>query len=214
MLVTNGWQHYRVTDRYRRRCSHWFGKTELRLATLFRTLGARSRRWGDAAPIIVEADGRWYVGPGNGLFELVLRRAAQARSCDIDWKPERLSASFHGRDLFAPVAGMLARGEPPGQPREDRADRRPDWPDDLSEVVYVDHYGNAITGLRVAVLPPGARLAVIGRMLERGRTFSDLPPGAAFWYENSNGLAEIAVNKGRAVRELGLATGITVEVVS
>jgi len=55
---------------------------------------------GGARPaIILEADGRWYVGPGNGLFELVQRRARQARSWDITWKPERLSASFHGRDL-------------------------------------------------------------------------------------------------------------------
>ena len=77
--------------------------------------------------IILEADGRWYVGPGNGLFELVQRRAAKTRSWDIDWKPERLSASFHGRDLFAPVAAILARGEPPpGRPRNDDADRRED----------------------------------------------------------------------------------------
>jgi S-adenosylmethionine hydrolase len=69
---------------------------------------------GGARPsIILEADGRWYVGPGNGLFEVVQRRAKKTRSWDIDLKPERLSASFHGRDLFAPVAAMLARGEPP-----------------------------------------------------------------------------------------------------
>jgi len=50
---------------------------------------------------------------------LVQRRATTTRSWDIDWKPERLS-SFHGRDLFAPVAAILARGEPPpGRPRED-----------------------------------------------------------------------------------------------
>jgi S-adenosyl-L-methionine hydrolase (adenosine-forming) len=74
--------------------------------------------------IVLEADGRWYVGPGNGLFELVLRRAAKTRSWDIDWRPEHLSASFHGRDLFAPVAAMLARGEPPpGKPRADDAER-------------------------------------------------------------------------------------------
>ena len=60
---------------------------------------------GEARPaIVLEADGRWYVGPGNGLFELVQRRAGATRSWDIEWKPERLSASFHGRDLFAPVA--------------------------------------------------------------------------------------------------------------
>jgi S-adenosyl-L-methionine hydrolase (adenosine-forming) len=168
---------------------------------------------GPRPPIMAEADGRWYVGPGNGLFELVLRRAAEARRWDIRLQPERLSASFHGRDLFAPVAGMLTRGErPPGQPRRDDTDRRPDWPDDLCEVVYVDHFGNAMTGLRGIALPPGAKLAVAGRKLPHGRTFSDLPPGAPFWYENSNGLVEIAVNQGRADRDLGLAIGMSVEI--
>lgn len=170
---------------------------------------------GTRPSIILEADGRWYVGPGNGLFELVQRRAGETRSWDIDWKPERLSASFHGRDLFAPVAGMLARGEPPpGRPQKDRADRRADWPDDLCEIVYVDHYGNAMAGLRAAMLPANGQLAVADRVLERARTFSDLPPGAAFWYENSNGLAEIAVNQGRADCELGLSIGTPVEIVS
>jgi S-adenosylmethionine hydrolase len=74
----------------------------------------------------------------------------------------------------------------------------PDWPDDLCEIAYVDQFGNAMTSVRAAMLPSEARLAAAGRVLERARTFSDLPPGAAFWYENSNGLAEIAVNLGRA----------------
>jgi S-adenosylmethionine hydrolase len=149
------------------------------------------------------------------LFELIQRRAAETRSWEIDWKPERLSASFHGRDLFAPVAGMLARGEPPpGRPSENGAARRADWPDDLREIVYVDHFGNAMTGVRAATLPPNARLAAAGRILGRMRTFSDLPPGAAFWYENSNGLAEIAVNQGRADRELDLSIGSPVELLA
>jgi S-adenosylmethionine hydrolase len=170
---------------------------------------------GARPPIIVQADGRWYVGPGNGLFELVERRAGEARSWRIDWKPENLSASFYGRDLFAPVAAMLARGEPPpGRPCQDRAHRREDWPDDLYKIVYVDHFGNAMTGVRAAMLPSDARLAAAGRTLERARTFSDLPPGAAFWYENSNGLAEIAVNLGRADRDLGLAIGSPIEITS
>jgi S-adenosylmethionine hydrolase len=171
---------------------------------------------GGARPaIIVEADGRWYVGPGNGLFELVQRRAATLRRWDIAFTPEQLSASFHGRDLFAPVAAMLARGQaPPGRPRDDDTDRRPDWPDDLGEIVYVDHFGNAMTGLRAAALPREARLKAAGRVLERATTFSDRPSGTAFWYENSNGLAEIAVNQGRACDALGLAIGSAVEVVS
>jgi S-adenosylmethionine hydrolase len=101
---------------------------------------------GGARPaIILEADRRWYVGPGNGLFELVQRRATNTRTWDIDWQPEHLSASFHGRDLFAPVAAILARGEPPhGRPRKDDTHRQTDWPDDLPKVVYIDHFGNAI----------------------------------------------------------------------
>jgi S-adenosylmethionine hydrolase len=71
-----------------------------------------------------------------------------------------------------------------------------------------------MTGLRAAMLPSDAKLAAAGRVLERARTFSDLPPGGAFWYENSNGLAEIAVNQGRADHALGLAIGTAVEIVS
>jgi S-adenosylmethionine hydrolase len=171
---------------------------------------SRSRR---DAPARHARRGRPLVRGDNGLFELIERRATTARSFDIDWRPQHLSASFHGRDLFAPVAAMLARGKPPpGQPRN-HADRPSDWPDDLAEVVYIDHFGNAMTGLRAAILPPDARLAAAGRVLERARTFGDRPTGAAFWYENSNGLAEIAVNQGRADRDLGLAVGSPVAIV-
>ena len=118
---------------------------------------------GERPPLVVEADGRWYVGPGNGLFELVQRRASAVRRWDITWQPGSLSASFHGRDLFAPVAAMLARGDPPaGTPRSDESDRRPDWPDDLAEIVYIDHYGNAMTGLRAATLPAARRVQAAG----------------------------------------------------
>ena len=64
------------------------------------------------------------------------------------------------------------------------------------------------------MLPPDAKFVAAGQALRRARTFSDLPPGAAFWYENSNGLAEIAVNQGRADRDLGLTIGTAVEIVS
>ncbi|MGC2413406.1 MAG: SAM-dependent chlorinase/fluorinase, partial [Stellaceae bacterium] len=69
---------------------------------------------GSARPgLIAEAAGRVYVGPDNGLFELVLRRAKNPCCWEITWRPPALSASFHGRDLFAPIAGRLARGERP-----------------------------------------------------------------------------------------------------
>ena len=163
---------------------------------------------GTRGAVVVEADGRWYVGPDNGLFELVQRRALAVRSWDILWRPGAMSASFHGRDLFAPIAGQLARGIFPSEPqRSGEIGRCADWPDDLAEIVYIDRYGNAMTGLRVAVLADTTYLRVSGRVLPRARTFSDVPAGTAFWYENSNGLAEIAVNAGRADAALDLALG-------
>jgi S-adenosylmethionine hydrolase len=185
----------------------WFPPGTVLLAVIDPGVG------GARAPIIVEAAGRWYVGPDNGLFELVLRRAESARTWEILWRPQTLSASFHGRDLFAPVAGRLARGEhPTHEPRAPEIGRHGDWPDDLPEIVYVDRYGNAVTGLRGGLLPREARLAVSGRVLKHARTFSDVPDGEAFWYENSNGLAEIAVNAGRAADSLQLVIGSPVAI--
>lgn len=166
---------------------------------------------GERRPIVVEADGRRFVGPDNGLFELVWRRATERRAFVIDWRPERLSSSFHGRDLFAPVAARLARGNDAGLTPIDRPETRA-WPDDLAEIVYVDRYGNAMTGLRAASLAEDAQIDVADRSLTRLRTFSDAAPGDGFWYENSNGLVEIAVNRGRADWDLGLTIGSPIAV--
>ncbi len=165
--------------------------------------------------LIAEAAGRRYVGPDNGLFELVLRRAMGACCWEVTWRPPALSASFHGRDLFAPVAGRLAQGEPPSaMARSCAAARHPDWPDDLTEIVYIDHYGNALTGLRGECLPQTARLAAGGRRIAHAQTFSAMPKGEAFWYVNSNGLVEIAVNAGHADRALGLAVGSSIAILA
>lgn len=168
---------------------------------------------GPREPLAVEIDGRWLVGPDNGLFEIVLRRAGAVRGNVIVWRPERLSASFHGRDLFAPIAARLARGECAGLVARSPT-RHPDWPDDLAAVVHMDGYGNLVTGLRAALLPPGATLEVGGQRLARRRTFADAPPGMPFWYENSSGLAEIAVNADRAADRLRIAVGDPVGLVA
>ncbi|HKT19330.1 MAG TPA: SAM-dependent chlorinase/fluorinase [Stellaceae bacterium] len=165
---------------------------------------------GARAPLIIEAGGCRYVGPDNGLFELVLRRASAARVTEITWRPETLSMSFHGRDLFAPAAAKLAAGEAFAR-REHAPLRFPQWPDDLAEIVYVDHYGNAMTGMRAASLAKETVLTLApDRRIAHAKTFSAVKPGDAFWYENSNGLAEIAVNLGRADAALGLAIGSAV----
>ena len=164
-------------------------------------------------PVIVQADGRWFVGPNNGLFHAIARRARERQRWKISWRPARLSASFHGRDLFAPVAARLARGDSPGE--EDcpwQPEELKDWPDDLYEVVYIDSFGNAMTGIRAESLNSDARLRVGEHTLTRARTFGEVKMGNSFWYENSNGLAEVAVNRGSAAERLGLQVGMPIEV--
>jgi len=162
---------------------------------------------GERPPVVVRAADQWFVGPGNGLFEIVARRAGDAAAWRITLEPTRLSASFHGRDLFAPVAAAIATGNRvPGDPLSWEAIGRPDWPDDQARIVYIDHFGNAMTGLRAAMLSRTDILEAEGTRIAAARTFSDVAPGAPFWYENANGLAEIAVNRGRAAA-LGIAVG-------
>jgi hypothetical protein len=168
---------------------------------------------GARPPVVVEAPGYRFVGPGNGLFEQVRRRVPDSTIAEITWRPPVLSSSFHGRDLFAPVAAMLARGEAVSTVARDLAwGRYLDWPDDLAEIVYIDHYGNAMTGLRAGAVPLQVRFNVGGEPIAGAHTFSDVPAGRAFWYENSNGLVEIAVNMGRADAALGLAIGSAVAI--
>lgn len=164
-------------------------------------------------PLWVQADGRTFVGPDNGLFELVRRHAVDLAAAAIDWQPARLSATFHGRDLFAPVAARLALGrKPPSTPLASEDIARPDWPDDLARIVYVDVYGNAMTGIRASTLAPTALLIANGYEVRSGRTFADAEEGEALWYANSSGLVEIAVNRGRAARDLELEPGMPVEI--
>ena len=165
-------------------------------------------------PVVLRAAGQWFVGPDNGLFDIVARRSVTAPEWrEIVWRPETLSHSFHGRDLFAPVAAMLARGELP----ESRPLDQPvtlDTADDLADIIYIDAFGNAMTGLRASGLPRDAQLQLGEYRLRRADTFSDVPPGQAFWYENSLGLAEVAVNQGSAVDRLGIRLGQSVDVLS
>lgn len=167
----------------------------------------------DRAPVMVNADGKWYVGPDNGLFNVICHRAGRFDAFRIDWRPARLSASFHGRDLFAPVAAMLALGQVPevsARPLDSLVGA--DWPDKLAEAIYIDGFGNAMTGLPAAALGPTAELSVGGHRLTRAATFGEVPEGKAFWYENSCGLAEIAVNCGSAAETFDLAIGTPIGV--
>jgi len=162
--------------------------------------------------LIVKADHRWYVGPDNGLFHVLARRARDLECHEIRWRPAPLSASFHGRDLFAPVAAQLAHGLMPDCVPAALTPPVPDWPEDLPQVLYLDHFGNAITGLRADRLAGDARLQIGSATLARARTYSGTEVGDGFWYENANGLVEIAVNQGRASAKYRIAVGDPVRI--
>ncbi|MEW7981948.1 MAG: SAM hydroxide adenosyltransferase [Candidatus Sedimenticola endophacoides] len=74
-------------------------------------------------------------------------------------------------------------------------------------MVYIDHYGNAMCGLRAAGLDDTTLLEAGGLRLRYARTFGEAEVGEPFWYRNSIGLVELAVNRGSAATRLGLAVG-------
>jgi S-adenosylmethionine hydrolase len=160
-------------------------------------------------PIVVQAGDKFFVGPDNGLFEMVLRReGGPLKAWEIVWRPERLTSSFHGRDLFAPIAARLAQGDMSGLSEIDVTKiRHQDWPDDAPVILYIDRFGNAITGLRGETMPSGTLVEASGETLTLALTFSEREPRQAFWYINSNGLVEIAANKARASDLLALRAG-------
>ena len=165
-------------------------------------------------PCIVTADGRRFVGPDNGLFEMVMRRASDVSFDVITWKPTgHVSDTFHGRDLFAPIAARLALGkavevETRGM---DEAWRSP-YPDDLPEIIYIDGFGNAMTGVRMSAVPESATIEIGGRHFDHQRIFAEAGPGRPFWYGNSLGLAEVAVGFGNAAEEFGLEIGMEIAI--
>jgi S-adenosyl-L-methionine hydrolase (adenosine-forming) len=186
-----------------------------------------------AVAIGVAEDDRVLVGPDNGLLmQAADRLGGVEEAVDVTLSPFRLepvSATFHGRDVFAPVAAHLARGASLADAGEAidagslvrlavpepviQADRV------LAHVVSLDRFGNAALDLADRHLPEtGLRL---GRRLtiEAGGaahdavftlTFADVPDGGLILYENSNGSLAVAVNRGDAARDLRLEPGTEV----
>lgn len=153
-------------------------------------------------PVIVQADEQWFIGPDNGLFEIIVRNATQIKIWEIIWRPAKLSTSFHGRDLFAPIAAAIAAGTIPESLAQSIAALSGSyWPDELAEIIYIDHYGNAITGLSASALAVSDQIIIDGKPLSFSRVFSDVPNGEAFWYVNSIGLIELAVNQGNFYKQ-------------
>lgn len=158
--------------------------------------------------VVMQADGKWYVGPDNGLLAVVAARASKVELWRITWRPQNLSRSFHGRDLFAPIAAQIEKGDfPHGKLASTLRLQVELDAGDLAEVIYIDHYGNAMTGLRAGSIPHSAKLQLGLVELSYAPVFSEGPDDRPFWYENSIGLIEIALNCGNAAVLLDIKVG-------
>lgn len=158
-------------------------------------------------PVWVKSGGRIFVGPDNGLFAIAAQNNGEW--FEISWRPPALSNSFHGRDLFAPVAAMLSQGEIPASNPLD-AWVGQDWPTEVDEVIYIDAYGNLMTGIPAERMSQRDQLVINGESVAYASTFSAVRCNELFWYENSSGLVEIAVNQGNARQHLGASIGTLV----
>ncbi len=173
--------------------------------------------------VAARVGGRVLVAPDNGLAGAV---GPADEAVALDWRhmgvPEP-SRTFHGRDLFAPAAARIARGEalaalgpatspgglapcplPSAQRQGDR------W---QMTILHVDRFGNLVTNLQAAdVVEPAVVEWGSGRTCHRVGTFADAAPGDVVFLEGSSGLLELVVNRGSAAELTGLGRGDTIDV--
>ncbi len=173
---------------------------------------------GAHAPICFKYHSRWFLGPDNGLFSRIL--IDTTGQVDIfkllPSVAEHVSTTFHGRDVFAPAAATLANHEndlPVANFRNSETEKRAnEWCRDLPELIYFDHFGSGFTGISKPSIDRSATISIGDRNFSSADKFSDVRFNQGFWYYNSIGLLEIAVNQGSAKRNFGLEIGMSVQV--
>ena len=175
----------------------------------------------DRRCLVAEVNRQTVVCPDNGLITWTHRRHPGGRWHELTWRPSKHSDVFHGRDIFAPAAGMLASGA-----SVESISRQIDDPVLLNvepsaadrgsaRIIHIDVFGNASTNLIHESLGPRRvrTVRVKGRDLGRlRRTYWDVAPGKPLALIGSSGLLEVAVRDGSAQQELGLKVGDEVAV--
>lgn len=182
----------------------------------------------DRLGLVVKADQHLFVGPDNGLFSWVWDKAKVREAYSLErpdfWRHE-VSTTFHGRDLFAPVAAHLGRGVPAQAFGPPCTPRLAPWTDPVAtedgitgQVIHIDRFGNAVTNITRQVierLGPPSRLAVSIReltLLPIVATYADRSVGSPVALIGSMERLEIAINQGHAARTFGLLRGEPVSV--
>lgn len=164
------------------------------------------------AALALSAGDKWFIGPDNGILSIVAQRCAgRSQYYELIWRPEQLSVTFHGRDLFGPFAAMLDSQHNVDGMLQPVADVVSLPAGDLFRCIHVDRYGNIMTGIRAETSDRSRALLANGRSIAYASAFFEAPAGQAFWYCNSFDLIEIAVNQGNAAKQLGMSPGMPVE---
>jgi len=178
-------------------------------------------------PILVEAEGQYFLAPDNGVLSLILARSRckVRRLANRRFQLKEVSNTFHGRDIFAPAAAHLARGAKPAQfgPLVNDPLRTPIgeptrigtrcW---AGAVMKVDRFGNLITNYHVSRFPqvqtrPIVLNAGVHTVEKVVRCYAEAEPGTPVALVGSSGYLEIALNQGSAAKALGLGTGASLE---
>ncbi|HPI91703.1 MAG TPA: SAM-dependent chlorinase/fluorinase [Deltaproteobacteria bacterium] len=165
----------------------------------------------DRAVLEVRKEGHVFVGPDNGLFSFLY---PAEEVVEVTWRPAgSVSSTFHGRDIFAPLAVKLLTGHGLGVAGRPRAD--PVCLDvHAPMVVHIDGFGNVITNIPCSRLGSGAAVDVNGTTVDSGSgTFADIPFGGLGLVCGSAGTIEIAANRARASDMVGACVGMTVSIV-
>jgi S-adenosylmethionine hydrolase len=183
----------------------------------------------DRRPLLVSAQNQYFIAPDNGVLSMIYEREQQAlvvRHANVEhYYLQPVSKTFHGRDVFAPVAAWLSKSWQSGSMGDEISDfkrfalPRPKEANGAAKgvVLRVDAFGNLITNFRAEDLPEALQNGgtvnlqvgthAISRMVG---TFAEGKAGEAIAYIGSSGFVEIGVNKGNAARTLTIARGAAV----
>jgi S-adenosylmethionine hydrolase len=179
-------------------------------------------------PLIVTGGGQFFVGPDNGLLLPAAKRLGPPRVYEIDARDvagDRVSTTFHGRDLFAPVAACLVAGTPPSKLGRLTAEfvdldvgaAHQNGTALSGRVIYVDAFGNLITTIASSAVAADGRpvRVIVGRKRSAAtvqRTYGDVAAGGVVVVPGSDGLLEVAVREGSAAEHFAASLGTSVRI--
>ncbi|MEM3736835.1 MAG: SAM-dependent chlorinase/fluorinase [Candidatus Bathyarchaeia archaeon] len=184
-------------------------------------------------PIVIEGERAYFVGPDNGLLALAAREQVVRHVYKIEntaFLRRQISDTFHGRDVFAPVAGHLAAGIKPSAFGPEIFDYQvPKFSEAevhgchiIGEIIHIDNFGNIVTNITPRHLSEGGvrlnsevKVTVSDGGSEKMRlreTYSNVAPGCFLAVVGSGGFLEVSINQGDAARQLRAAASKRVEV--